>query len=203
MRSALDDFLGHVKAIERTLDLRDGLVMFGQEPVRQGAPAIAKVHRSVRKIGLSGLQPSLDGGVLLLVAALEQFVTDLIVDFSSLLPGIVPAYDDLPSAIRSANERLTGEALVDRRSRFSDYERERFVQNLRDCQQGVVPYVLNGEALALVNRNLNATVLEEVIGRLGIGDIWTVVSKTRTLQRWSGRGEQRSRDLGLVINLLT
>lgn len=57
------------------------------------------------------MQPSLDGSILLLVAAFEQFVTDLMIRFAAQLPDRIPTYADVPSVIRSANERLTGEAL--------------------------------------------------------------------------------------------
>ena len=188
MQAALDDFLAQVRSIERTIELRDKLVAFGRVPSKNLDPATAVLHRSVRRIGLSGMQPSLDGSVLLIVAAFEQFVTDLIIAFTTKLPGKIPVYHELPKAIRSANERLTGEALSSRRSRFSQYDLQQFVNNLRDCQAGVSPYVLNGEAIALADRNLNAGKLRELISRLGVQDVWTVVGATRTLKRWSGPG---------------
>lgn len=188
MQVALDEFLVQVKLIESTIRLRDKLVAFGRVSSRNFDPTTKGLHRSVRRIGLSGMQPSLDGSVLLIVAAFEQFVSDVMIAFAAELPDNVSAYGNLPNAIRSANERLTGEALRSGRSRFTQYDLQRFVTNLRDCQAGVVPYVLNGEAMALNDRNLNASRLRELISRLGIQDIWTVVASTRTLQRWSGPG---------------
>ena len=190
MQIALDDFLNRVKSIEGTIELRDSLVAFGRVSPGDLDPTTAALHRSVRRIGLSGMQPSLDGSVLLIAAAFEQFVADAMIAFTENLPVRVSVYEELPNGIRSANERFTGAALSDgrSRSRFSEYELRRFVDNLRDCQAGVVPYVLNGEAIALNDRNLNARRLRELIGRLGIADIWTIVGSTRTLKRWSGLG---------------
>ncbi len=188
MQVALDEFLGQVKLIEGTIELRDKLEAFGRISSRNFDPTTKALHRSVRRIRLSGMQPSLDGSVLLIVAAFEQFVSDVMIEFAAELPNKVSVYEELPNAIRSANERLTGEALSSRRSRFDQYYLQRFVTNLRDCQAGVVPYVLNGEAIALNDRNLTAGRLKELISRLGVQDIWTVVASTQSLKRWSGRG---------------
>ena len=77
----------------------------------------------------------MNGSVLLLAAALEQFVTDIIVAFSDNLPNIVSNYEHLPEKIRTANERMTGQALSDNRfrDRIGVYELPRFVENLRNC----------------------------------------------------------------------
>ena len=135
---------------------------------------------------MSGMQPSLDGAVLLLTAALEQFVSDVILAFATDLPNIVPNYGDLPESIRAANERQTGEALSDRRTRFTHYELRRFVDNLRTCHVGDVPYALNGETLAVNYRNLTPEQLRELISRLGVGNIWTQIESTTALLEWSG-----------------
>ena len=192
MRVALEDFLTQVRSIERTIDLRDHLVAFGQGASKGLGPEAAILRRSIRSVGLSGMQVGLDGAVLLLAAALEQFVADVMIAFTSMLPEEVPVYNSLPKAVRSANERLTGEALGRRRARFTAYELERFVSNLRDCQAGVVPYVLNGEAMALNDRNMGAGTLQEMCRRLGVQDIWAVIGSTRGLQRWSGRGGSKA-----------
>ena len=188
MRISLRDFLDQVNAIERIIDLRDELVQFGLEPPG-GLTSTALGFRSlVRQIGQSGLQPSLDGSVLLLAAAFEQFISDVMVDYAATLPLVFPGYRDLPNAVRSSNERMTGEALSRRRSRFEEYERQRFVQNLRGCHSGVVPYVLNGEAIAINERNLTVTMFNELFTRLGIKDIWDVISSAQYLENWSGPG---------------
>ena len=119
MRLALNDFLRQVRAIERTLDLRDTLVAFGQEPASNLSPSAARLHQAILQIGLAGMQPSLDGSVLLVAAAFEQFVSDVMIEYAADLPRIVPVYEDLPKAVRSANEQLTGAALDANRSRFS------------------------------------------------------------------------------------
>ena len=142
----------------------------------------------LKRIGQAGMQPNLDGSVLLLAAALEQFVTDIIVEFTEALPGIVPIYSDLPKATRSANERFTGQALSNRRNRFAEYDLRRFVHDLSKCQAGIQPYALNGEAIALNDRNLRVGTLKDLIGRLGVHDIWPVIASTPNLRRWSGPG---------------
>ncbi len=97
------------------------------------------------------MQPTLDGAVLLLAAALEQFVSNLVNAFTAILPDIVPKYGDLPERIRSANENMTGEALSVRgyRSRFSDYDVRQFIDNLSICRTEIGRYTLNGEALVV------------------------------------------------------
>ncbi len=132
------------------------------------------------------MQPILDGSVLLIVAAFEQFVSDVMIAFAANVPDVVPSYDDLPTAIRSANERQTGEAISRYRSRFTYFELQRFVKNLGECQTGFSPYTLNGEALALNDRNLDAGTLRDLFSRLGIGDIWLSIASSHTLKRWSG-----------------
>ena len=86
-----------------------------------------------------GMQPNLEGSVLLITAAFEQFVSDVIVEFAGNLPCIVPVYDDLPSGVRSSNERFTGEALLNRRKVFAEFDRRRlyviFVIVMRACDR--------------------------------------------------------------------
>lgn len=187
MRSALDGFLAQVRTIEKFIEVRAQLIAFGQAP-RRSDSTIAVLRRSVRDIGVAGMQPSLDGSVLLIAAAFEQFVSDLMIAYADGMPAIIPAYGDLPNALRSANERFTGEAISrTRNSRFTEFELQRFISNLNDCHTGR-PYILNGAAIALNDRNLNSGTLRELISRLGVENIWAVVGSTRGLQRWSGPG---------------
>lgn len=187
MQQALSEFQGRVVAIERTIDLRDALMTFGQVPRESLPPEGAKLHLLISEISERGLQPILNGSVLLLSAALEQFVSDVIVAFAEELPKIIVNYSDLPERIRNANERMTGEAISvgGFRNRFSDYVRHNFVDNLKNCQAGKVPYVLNGEALVLHSRNLNPDTLGELTGRLGIRDIWDRIGSTEVLKEWA------------------
>ncbi len=188
MRLALNQFLARVESIERIVALLGNLVEFGRLPSGTWDLVGANLHNSVRQIGQSGMQPVLDGCVLLLAAAFEQFVSDLMIAFTDDLPGIVPAYEDLPNAIRSHNEMQTGEALRNRGSRFTEYDLRRFVKNLWECHAGSRPYVLNGEAIALNDRNLSSGTLRDLISRLGMNDVWNAVASTATLQGWSGPG---------------
>ena len=188
MRVALNQFLDRVESIERIVTLLGNLVEFGRLPSGTLNAAGAILHNSVRQVGQSGMQPILDGSVLLLAAAFEQFVSDLMIDFADNLPDIVPAYEDLPNAIRSANEIQTGEALRIRGSRFTEYDLRSYVKNLSECHAGTTPYVLNGEAMALNDRNLTSGMLKDLIGRLGIDDVWNAIASTPTLQQWSGSG---------------
>ncbi len=192
MYVALDEFLTRVKSIEGTINLVDRLVEFGLIAPRQVNVNVTPLHRSVRGLGVSGIHRNLDGSVLLITAAFEQFVSDLMVAFAAQLPERVPAYSNLPNAIRSANERLTGEALNRSRTRFTEYELQRFVENLANCHAGVAPYVLNGEAIALNERNVRSGTLRELFSRLGVNDVWTTVASTRTLKNWSGPGGAKS-----------
>ncbi len=186
MEQALNGFLERVDSIERTLDLRDRLITFGQASPESLPFEGDELHRLVRAIGQAGMQPSLDGAVLLLAAALEQLVSDVIVAYAANLPSVYPNYRDLPDAVRSANERLTGEALSASSSRFADYDLRRFVDNLSTCNSGNAPYILNGEALALNYRNLTAGVLRDLISRVGVGNIWDLMGPTELLKVWSG-----------------
>ena len=181
-------FLAQVRSIEQTVAITEHLVAYGQAPPGRLNQSAVTLRRSVRSIGVAGMQPILDGAVLLLAAAFEQFVTAVIVEFAGNFPSVVPVYQDLPNSVRSANERYTGEALKSWRRTFGPYNLRRFVDNLRDCQAGKTPYVLNGEAMALNLRNLNPGVLQDLMSRLGINDIWAEVSATPNLKRWSGRG---------------
>ena len=206
MQIALREFLVQVSSIERTLEIRDRLIAVGQDSPRHLNPSSTVLRRTVRRIGLSGMQPGLDGSVLLLAAAFEQFVADVMIAFTSYLPQKVPTYANLPNAIRSANERLTGEAISTLRSRFTEFERKRFVDNLSNCQSRVVPYVLNGEAIALNSRNLTSGTFRELISRLGVQDIWSEIGKTRSLKAWSGLGGSkaaRSRAEALLNELIS
>ena len=187
MQQALSEFQGRVVSIERTIDLLDALLEFGQALPESVPPEGAKLHHVVGEIRQAGLQPILNGSVLLLAAALEQFITDIIVAFSGNLPNIVSKYENLPERILLNNERMTGQAIGDDRyrNRFEVYERPRLIENLRNCQAGKVPYVLNGEALALHNRNLNPDTLQELTGRLGIRDLWGKIGSAEALQEWA------------------
>ena len=192
MEVALAEFQGRVKAIEKSLDIRERLILVGQDAPANLSPAARALRRTVRQIGLTGMQPSLDGSVLLLAAAFEQFVADVMIEFSAQLSDSISIYRDLPNAIQSANERLTGEALSESASLFSRFDRQRFIDNLRNCQAGKVPYVLNGEAIALNRRNLRSGTLRDLMSRLGVEDIWKSVGATRTLKTWSGPGGART-----------
>ena len=189
MQQALIEFLGRVVSIERTIDLLDPLLEFGQASPESVPPQGANLHHIVGEIRQAGLQPVLNGSVLLLAAALEQFATDIIVAFSANLPNIVSKYENLPERIRSNNERMTGQAIGDGRfrNRFEVYELPRLIENLRNCQAGKVPYTLNGEALALHNRNLNPDTLGELTGRLGIRDAWDKIGSAEALREWAAQ----------------
>lgn len=186
MGQALNGFVGRVETIERTLDLRNHLITFGQASPESLPIEGAELHRLVRGIGQAGMQPSLDGAVLLLTAALEQLVSDVIIAYAANLPNVYANYSDLPDGVRSANERLTGEALSASSNRFADYDLRRFVDNLSTCNSGNLPYMLNGEALALNNRNLTTGVLRDLISRVGVGNIWDLMGSTEVLKKWSG-----------------
>ena len=101
MQQALSEFQGRVVSIERTIDLLDALLEFGQALPESVPPEGAKLHHVVGEIRQAGLQPILNGSVLLLAAALEQFVTDIIAAFSGNLPNIVSKYENLPERILS------------------------------------------------------------------------------------------------------
>lgn len=189
MRAALDRFLTYVTTIEKNTDLRAHLLTFGQTCPGQLSPSATTLRRAVRELEVAGLQPSLDGSILLIASAFERFVSELMIGFTDELPNIKLAYSDLPKAIRSANENNTGDALSGRQfADFSDYDLRLFVSNLKDCHVGVVPYTLNGAAIALNSRNLKSGQLRTLISRLGVNDIWKLVSSTKVLQRWSGPG---------------
>ena len=187
MQQVLIEFLGRVVSIERTIDLLEPLLEFGQASPESVPPEGAKLHNIINEIRQAGLQPILNGSVLLLAAALEQFVTNIMVSFSDILPNIISKYENLPERIRFNNERMTGQAIGDGRyrSRFEDYELPRLIENLRNCQAGEIPYVLNGEALALHNRNLNPDTLGELTGRLGIRDLWDKIGSAEALREWA------------------
>ena len=189
MQHALTEFLGRVVSIERTIDLIDALLEFGQASPESVPPEGSKLHQAVGEIRRAGLQPVLNGSVLLLAAALERFVTDIIIAFSDNLPTIVSKYEDLPERIRTNNERMTGQAIGDSRyrNRFEVYELPRLIENLRNCQTGEDSYVLNGEALALHNSNLNPETLRELTGRLGIRNVWDKIGSAEALQEWAAQ----------------
>ena len=131
------------------------------------------------------MQPMLDGSVLLLSAAFEQFVADVMVSYSMRLPSIYRAYSDLPDPIQRANVRCTGEALRNGDAGFDAPERQRFVENLNACLSGDEPYTLNGVAIAFNRRNMTANRLRELIGLLGVSNIWNVMPSTRAMKDWS------------------
>lgn len=187
MRTALYRFLTHVDAIENGILLRDSVVAFGREPLGSPDAPSAELQQLVRSIRESGLQPVLNGSVLLLAAATEQFIKDLMIAYLRQLPKVVPLYRDLPRSIRAANEQRTGDALSNGHPDLGPSDIERFVRNLYDCLDGVTPYALNGEAIALNDRNLDARRLRHMIGRLGIDQIWGLVGITRPLKVWSGQ----------------
>ena len=184
MRTELNFFLRRVDAIERTKFIRDRLVEFGREPVDHLNPYAVQLHFFTTELGESGLQPMLDGSVLLLCAAFEQFVADVMISYAQRLPAMYPAYPRLPRAVRTANEGLTGDALSNRNPGFEPHEKQRFVENLRVCLSGNAPYVLNGEAIAFNRQNLKADRLRDLFGRLGVHDIWNVISNTQAFRKW-------------------
>ncbi len=187
MEQAHRQFLARAESIDQSIVLHDQLIAFGQVAPESVPKMGLQLHRLIRDGGQAVLQPVLNGSVLLLTAALEQFVTDIIVAFSDNLPNVVPKYEDLPERIRSYNERMTGQAIGDNRfrNRFEVYQLTRFVENLRNCQAGQIPYSLNGEALALHSSNLNPQMLSELTGRLGVEGIWDLMSSIEVLKVWS------------------
>ena len=102
MQQALNEFLTQVRSIDRTINLRDDLIAFAKSSSESLPVQGKELQESVRQIGLSGLQPSLDGSVLLLAAAFEQFVTNVMIQYAANLPNVVQSYEDLPNAICSA-----------------------------------------------------------------------------------------------------
>lgn len=127
-------------------------------------------------------------------------MSDLVIAFCGSLAMQVPKYVDLPQGIRSANERQTGQALTDRRGRFAEFKRREFVDNLSVCQNDQVPYTLNGEAMAITDRNLTSVELRTLLERLALRDTWQRLSRTGALKYWSGRGWETT--LSLATNQL-
>ncbi len=187
MRAALRQFHNRVSSIEGTVDLRDSLVRIGSQTSESLDPAAEALRQLIRQIGQAGMQPSLDGSVLVLTAAFEQFIADVMIRYVEDLPTIIPAYADLPYAIRLSNERQTGVAITRDgifSDRFTDFELRQFVTNLKGCQDGVTLYVLNGEAIVLNDRNLRPGILQNLFSRLGIANIWTIVDPAPLLIIW-------------------
>ena len=187
MRAALYRFLTHVASIENTIVLRDRLVDFRRESLGAAGPATTELHRVVTTIREAGLQPVLNGSILLLAAATEQFVKDVMIAYLARLPRIVPVYRDLPGDIRMANEQQTGELLRQGHPEIRPSDVDRFLRNLSDCRTGVTPYALNSEAIALNDRNLDAGRLRLLMRRLGIDGIWGVIGNMKPMKEWSGQ----------------
>ena len=188
MRVALRKFLNRVDSIEGIIDLLDDLVHFGSQIPVSSVPTVEDLRQRVRQTGQSGMQPILDGSVLILTAAFQQFVTDVMVEYADELPTIIPTYEYLPDAVRSFNESQTGVAL--RRDgvfsdRFADFELRQFVTNLKNCQDGNTPYLLNGEAIALNSHNIRSNILKDLFVRLGIPDIWAAIDSHQMLNIWT------------------
>ena len=189
MQEELSIFLARVESIQRNIGLYDQLITFGQLSAEDVPIAGIELHRIIRDTGQSGMQSSLNGSVLLLSAALEQFINDVILAFAQDIPNLVPDYKDLPKKLRDANEQMTGEALsIGRyRRRFSDYQRQSFVENLSNCQNGTGGYMINGEVLALHHSNMGPETLGQLTGRLGIENVWRQIVSTDYLKEWAKR----------------
>lgn len=197
MQTALETLFSRVKTIERNVKRNDLLIDFARSrPGAQNETAL-RLRRVTRREGTAGLQPNLDGSVLLICATFEQFVSDVVVAFCGRLPLQVPIYINLPLVIRRAHEIRTGEALAGRRGRFTDFERAVFVSNLDGCHRGQVPYTINGEALASTDRNLTSNQLRDLLQRLTVQQVWDKLSRVSALRNWSGRGWVRTRSLAI------
>ncbi len=186
MRDVLGAFQSELARLKSYLSLTEQVIVFGSSSAGESWPAEAtNLRNKIRTFGSRGFQTSYDGALLGLSADFEQLVSDMIVDFLTALPGRVARYADLPDRIRGSNEHYTGEALS-KRGRYADLDRAKLIKNLHDCLNGIHPYLLNAEAIAIPERNLTTTELGAFVGRLGIEGFWQKMGEDVGLQRWAG-----------------
>lgn len=188
MQTALREFLRDVDEVKVYLDLLQGVMEFAVATTSAVVGAHARnLAQRAREAGTPAIQIGHDGALLTLSASFEEFVTDLVSRYAEGLPTVIKNYSSLPERFRREHERSTGEVL----SRFPSDRVQAFVpevlvENLLNCYRDVVPYRLNGQAVALTDHNVNGSELKTVFARVGISNVWDRVGRKTQVRDWFG-----------------
>ncbi len=186
MRGSLLTFQSELGKLKLYLSVMDKVIRFGSTNTTSSWPAEADdLTKVVRASGLPVFQTSFDGALLSLAADFEQFISGIVSEFLDVLPSRITRYEDLPEKIRSCNEQLTGEVLV-KKGRYASLDGHKLVKNLHDCLDGIQPYMLNTEAILIIERNLTSRELADFLQRFGIRQFWEKISEDAKLQKWAG-----------------
>jgi hypothetical protein len=118
-------------------------------------------------------------GFTRLYAIYEQFISDLISEYLSLLPELHPIYATLPDATRIQHRVAVGQILQkwSESGRFQELTEVQIVSGLANGLSAAPTYHLLVDAFLIDPQNYRGEVLRKLFGYLGFADCWSAITK--------------------------
>lgn len=190
MRSTFDEVL----ATLRDLDVYVQSI----EPINSTLAAVA--DPAIR--GYLTIRRQLDSAafIVLLYAAFEKFVEDLVWSHTELQSAVV-RYDDLSEALRKKHMEQSANLLAKGRlgeGRYASLTPAAAIANLHQCVSGAQPYRLNQHAILYHENNLRPPIVTSLFSLTGVSGINELARQAGSLIEWNLKVHRSSEPVSLT-----
>lgn len=120
-----------------------------------------------------------------LYAVYQQFVSDLVTEWLSMLPTLYLQYSDLPEPVRKGHRLGVADVLSKLGgSRYQHLSEENVLEGIYGGVTGSGVYSLLVDAYLIDEQNLRADILQGLLSRIGVSDAWGWVCRHRDVQHF-------------------
>jgi hypothetical protein len=177
MRSTLDEFLATIRDLD--------VYVQSIEPVNSTLASVA--DPMIR--GYLTVRRQLDSAafIVLLYAAFEKFVEDLVWSHTELLSATIK-YDDLSDALRKKHVEQSASLLAKGRlgeGRYVGLTPAAAIANLHQCVSGARPYKLNQHAILYHENNLRPSTVHGLFLLTGVSGINDLAGRAEPMLKWN------------------
>ncbi|WP_107666781.1 MAE_28990/MAE_18760 family HEPN-like nuclease [Cyanothece sp. BG0011] len=142
--------------------------------------------------------------VMRLYAIYEQFVKELITDWSNYLPEIFSNYSELPEKVRKTHQIGVSKLLMELqkdKTRFEHLSVDKVIRGLYlGLSENEDDFELLADAFILHEQNLRKEILETLLSKAGISDSWKWVEKHRKIKDFLGNENTAEGQLKEIID---
>ena len=154
------------------------------------------------KVGTGGSKKQFDYNAIIvsLYGLFEQFIEEIIGEYSTNLQRSCQTYADLPERLRKAHSEMTVELLprLEHNRYKGRLQIQQVIANMHSCLSGDQAYSLNLEALRQHSANFRADVLGKMLKRLGIEQVLIKLPKYDPFKSYLSRTFPNQRLQGLT-----